>query len=135
MNNKQLLDLLVDIENKCFTYDKLSRKSFNYYLTKGKGYIMWAEYGYIIVQRRKDYLRIYSIAVPSEHKGKGIASGWVRNTIRQAYIEKKKYVKLECKEELRNFYIKLGFEEYGKKENYYEDGSTAIKFRRKLINA
>lgn len=133
MNNKQQLDKLVEIEDKCFTYDKISRRSFKHFLEKNEHHgCSIQDYGYILIRLYKNICKIYSIAILPEYRGKGLGKEFILKAIEYTRLKKRKELHLECKEELKEFYTKLGFEEYGRKENYYEDGSSAVKFIKKI---
>ena len=70
------LDALVELENRCFTYDRLSRRSLRHFLTTDTAVCLVAERagvpaGYVLVlfHGRTALARLYSMAVAPEHQG------------------------------------------------------------------
>ena len=73
------LDALVEIENRCFDTDRLSRRSFRHLLTRGRAATLVAVragaiLGYVLVlfSRGTSLARIYSLAVDPDSRGQGL---------------------------------------------------------------
>src|SRR3569623_2363047 len=75
------LDALVQIENRCFDGDRLSRRNFRYLLTKGNaetvvdvdGGVMRG-YAMLLINTGTSLARMYSLAVDPAQQRKGVAS-------------------------------------------------------------
>ena len=73
------LDALVALEERCFDYDRLSRRNFRYMLTKARASILVDEHegiieGYVLVlfHAGTSLARMYSLAVSSDSRGRGL---------------------------------------------------------------
>lgn len=76
---KENLKDLYDLEKKVFQNDpfELIKSAFRYHILKNNLYIFEKDekiVGYILWLERKDYFRLYSLAVDSSFQGLGIAS-------------------------------------------------------------
>ena len=131
---------ILEIEQECFQEDSFSREQFVYLICRSKGTF------YVVVEKERviayvsllfhagtRYLRIYSIAVHPDFRGKGLGQALMDQTIRTANECKAAKITLEVK--VTNaaaiaLYMKNGFIPVGVKPNYYHDGSDAIYMQR-----
>ena len=74
------LSALLRLENKCFTTDQLSRRSFRHWIQAENCAFIVAEYGDVIVGysliiffKGTTLARLYSIATDPDYRGRGIA--------------------------------------------------------------
>ena len=74
------IDALLGVEKVCFETDRLSRRSFNYFLSRARAELFVAEtrgtilgYGLVLFHRGTALARLYSLAVLPEAQGQGIA--------------------------------------------------------------
>src|SRR3569832_1902202 len=79
------LDALVEVENRCFASDRLSRRNFRYLLTKGNAETVIDEeggvirgYAMLLFNTGTSLARMYSLAVAPAQQRKGIASALLR---------------------------------------------------------
>lgn len=129
------IDAILDIEIPCFKEDSFSRHQFKYLMTQAKGvfYVLRSTnkllaYISITSNARTRNLRIYSIAVHPDTRGKGYAQKLLDKTIEYAKENNYKAIHLEVK--ITNtpairLYEKNGFTQNQLKPNYYLDGSHA----------
>jgi ribosomal protein S18 acetylase RimI-like enzyme/predicted double-glycine peptidase len=135
---------LVEIENICFTSDILSRRSFQRFLRPGAHEIVVAEVkkvivGYVLVLFRTgtSLARLYSIAVSPSHRGKGIAEKLVKAAEQSGREHKCAFMRLEVSvhnEGASRLYKKLGYRLIGQIENYYDDGSDALRMEKRILS-
>lgn len=124
------------IERSSFGLESFSLKQFRY-LIKSKNSIFFVAKvsdsvaGYCIALKRKGSrkLRIYSIAVDENYRGRGIAQTLLDRAVAICKEENYSAVSLEVNEKnqaAKNLYLKYGFAITGNKPNYYKSGDTAI---------
>ncbi|MGE4461258.1 MAG: GNAT family N-acetyltransferase [Arcobacter sp.] len=123
---KENLKFLYDLENKVFTNDpfSLSKESFKYHILKNYLYVFEIDekiVGYILWLERKNYFRLYSLAIDSDFQALGIASKLLEYSFENL---KNKNYSLEVK--ITNIkaiklYEKFGFKIKKVLKDYYED--------------
>lgn len=134
------LQQLIELETRIFASDRISGRQFRYMLTKANSIVVKAEHrnqmlGYMLLLKRKKCrnLRVYSIGVADSARKLGIARSLL-NYAEQAAIEHHRtHLTLEVCEHNQpaiRLYSDAGFSIYGRKKNYYEDGCTALLFRK-----
>ncbi len=137
------IDALVQMEGLLFSGDRITRRQFGYLLTKAKGIVVKAEQegdiaGYMILLKRKksDRLRVYSIGVAPSHRKQGLGRAMIRYA--EKYGKDHGYSQLslevcEYNESAVQLYKATGFSVISRRDNYYEDGCTALQMVKKLI--
>lgn len=137
------LTRLLDIETICFNMDILSRRSFMHFIRPGAHELTVAEIngevvGYVLVLYRTgtNLARMYSIAVIPDKQGKGIARQ-LMDTAEHAGRERLcAFMRLEVNisnKKAIHLYRKNGYRSIGKIENYYEDGSDALRMEKRIF--
>jgi ribosomal protein S18 acetylase RimI-like enzyme len=136
------LDALVALENRCFTTDRLSRRSFRYMLTKAKAATLvdvhqGALRGYVLVlfHAGTSLARNYSIAVSPEAQGQGVGRALMEAAEREALAHGCVYMRLEVRpdnEGAIQLYRKLSYRQFGTLDDYYEDHMAALRFEKLL---
>ena len=131
---------IMEIEQICFDKDSFSKRQFVYLISQAKGYFCVAEYqqrvgGYfsVLINQRACSLRIYSIAVHPDYRGRGLGQVLMDQTIQTAGECKAAKITLEVKvtnTSAIGLYMKNGFIPAGIKPCYYHDGSDAIYMQR-----
>ena len=131
---------ILEIEWECFREDSFSKEQFAYLISRSKGtfnVMMEGDrviaYVSLLFHGGTHYLRIYSIAVHPDFRGKGLGQALMDQTIRTANECKAAKITLEVK--VTNaaaiaLYMKNGFIPAGIKPCYYHDGSDAIYMQR-----
>lgn len=129
------LDSILEIETICFGADSFSRRQFIYLITQAKGIFYVVEdkgkviaYSSLISNARTLTLRVYSIAVHPDARGRKLGQLLIEKAIGFAQSHQLKKITLEVKvtnEAAIGLYLKNGFEPTRIIYNYYADGSNA----------
>jgi len=138
----QDIDALVDLENRCFTTDRLSRRSFRHLLTKGHAATLVDEgegrvAGYVMVlfHAGTSLARLYSIAVDPQRRGGGVGRRLVAAAEAAALEQECVYMRLEVRrdnEPSLALFRSLGYRQFGRYTDYYEDHMEALRFEKSL---
>ncbi|OIO59491.1 MAG: ribosomal-protein-alanine acetyltransferase [Alphaproteobacteria bacterium CG_4_10_14_0_2_um_filter_63_37] len=136
------LDLLVALENRCFSGDRISRRSFRHLLTKGhadtlvdvvggdlRGYAM------LLYNRGTSLARLYSMAVAPELLRQGVGAGLMDAVETAARGRDCVLLRLEVRRDNTAaiaLYQKRGYREFGLYPDYYEDHMAALRFEKRL---
>ena len=133
---------LTQLENEAFTCDRITARQFRYLITTANSLFLKAEetgkiYGYIVLLKRRTSkkIRLYSIAVAAFAQKTGIATlllACAEETAKKSGFEQITLEVCESNIAAIQLYLLAGFNEYGKKSEYYEDGCTARLFRKIL---
>lgn len=136
------VDQLVELENYCFESDRLSRRSFKYFLSKARAVILVDEEecvvtGYVLLlfHRGTSLSRLYSIAVLPRYRKSGIA----RQLINAAEAAAMEYGCITLRLEVRvdnapsiALFKSLGYCQFGRYLKYYEDAADALRLEKRL---
>ena len=141
----QLFDLdgLVALENTCFTTDKLSRRSFRHWISNDEhSALLIAETdgqigGYILIiyYPGTRMARIYSLAVPPQLRGQGIAKALMSAGEQAAEEDGRFYLRLEVgidNSPAIKLYESLGFKKFGLYRDYYQDHRDALRYQKRI---
>lgn len=136
------LEALVELENKAFSTDRLSRRSMRHWIRnescdfivatmheKLVGYIL------IIYHRGTRLARLYSIAVDESQRGKGIARQLIAAGELHASESGHFFLRLEVGAENSaaiNLYESLGYQRFGIYHDYYDDHTDAIRMQKRI---
>ena len=134
------IEELLRLEALAFSGDRLSRRSFKRWIRHGGCvFLVWEEggvlLGYILViQRRGTRLaRLYSLAVDPAGRGRGIAAQLIGRAEEVARDSGSLYMRLEVagnNAAAINLYRKLGYQQFGLYQDYYEDHSDALRMEK-----
>lgn len=137
--NKDDLTQIVEIEKSCFLIHDFNRRQLNYLLTHAKALNLVIVnkqklVGYCIgLIRNKSWLRLYSIAVLTQHTGLG--SQLISSLEQQARAQGFTKISLEVRKDnatAQQFYTKHGYRIVGEYQNYYADNMAAIRMLKSL---
>jgi len=113
----------------------MSLRNLRYHFKKGnKIYVAKIDNhlaGYAVIFLRKDYARIYSIAINPDYNGKGIGNLLMKHII--AKHSDKKYISLEVRSDNTRaikLYEKFGFKVVKILPEYYDDGCSGYKMKK-----
>lgn len=133
---------ILEIEQVCFQEDSFSKQQFAYLIVRSKGafYVVQEEnrliaYVSLLFHEGTRYLRVYSIAVHPDFRGKSLGQRLMEQTVRVACEYEAEKITLEVKESNTpaiGLYMKNGFIPAGIKPHYYHDGSDAIYMQRTM---
>lgn len=137
------LTQLVEVENACFNYDQLSRRSFQWMIKHAHSIFLVLEYktriigyGLVLINSGTSLARLYSICTLNEFQGYGLASKLLTALEeKSADDEDCAYLRLEVKASNKGaikLYEKLGYVKFTEKKNYYDDGSPALCYEKRI---
>ncbi|MBA2404253.1 MAG: GNAT family N-acetyltransferase/peptidase C39 family protein [Bdellovibrionales bacterium] len=137
------LGQLMEVENACFSYDRMSRRNFHWMIKKAHSIMLVLEYktkvvgyGLVLINRGTSLGRLYSICTLKEFQGYGLASLLLGELEDKAAEEEDcTYLRLEVKANNKSaikLYKRLGYVKFTQKENYYDDGTTALCFEKRI---
>lgn len=131
---------LVDLENRSFVADRISRASFRRLVSARSAAVIVAAdgstlggYAVVLFREGSSMARLYSLAVDPDFRGFG------RELLAAAETQAKergcRSMRLEVREDnarAANLYIRSGYRRFGEKPGYYADGATALRFEKDL---
>ncbi len=130
---------LCALEERCFTSDKISRRSFRRFILSSSADLLVALsvdtapclLGYLLVlyRRNSTLARVYSLAVNPCVRGQGIAQKCLAEAEKQALQRHCECIRLEVNTQnlpAIHLYEKAGYQKQYIKLGYYEDGGDAI---------
>jgi ribosomal protein S18 acetylase RimI-like enzyme len=136
------LDALLDLENRSFTTDRLSRRSMRHFLASPSAALIVAEdagklSGYVLVlcPPRAATARLYSIAVAPHMSGQGIGPLLLVAAERSAVRRGRRIMRLEVHDHNTRAiarYEKSGYRQFGRYRDYYDDHGDALRFEKAL---
>lgn len=137
------LDNLVQLEHRCFSDDRLSRRSFRRFLEVPRDRLIVAEqngdlvgYCLVLMNAATRLARIYSIAVSPAARGQGLGEKLIREAEKEAAEADRIIMRLEVREDnpgAINLYKRLGYRQFGTYRDYYEDHGNALRFERRIL--
>ena len=139
---KDDLDALEAIEQRCFSGDKLSRRSFKSLIKPGAhstsiilGNGVASGYSIVLFRTGTSLARLYSIALDPDFRGQGLAQQLLMHAETQARDRDCLFMRLEVRVDnpvAIALYEKLGYVAFDRIDDYYEDGCTALRFEKPL---
>ena len=136
------LDALIELEQRVFATDRLSRASLRRLLASKTARVMIAEVGtrlagaaVVLFRAHATVARLYSIAVAPPMSGKGVAVVLLAAAERAAMARKCRCMRLEVHETNAAAiarYRKSGYRQFGCHAAYYGDGGDALRFEKAL---
>ncbi len=133
---------LYRVEQRCFDAESFSRRQVNYLAVQLSGSFWILEEdekiaGFIVLLQRTNSqaLRVYSLAVSPEFRGKQYAQQLMQKAVEYAQKQGKDRLYLEVSEHNHGaiqLYQKLGFQLTGIRPRYYRDGSNACLMEKKI---
>ncbi|MDX1803634.1 MAG: peptidase C39 family protein [Alcanivorax sp.] len=136
------LNALVALENRCFRFDRLSRRSFRHWLRAHHCGLLVAECddnlaGYVLVllQQGTRLARLYSIAVDPAYRGQQLGEALIKAGEDYAHQQRRLYLRLEVRRDNQRaiaLYQRLGYRYFADSPDYYEDHEDALRFQKRL---
>ncbi len=137
------LDQLVELENRCFTTDRLSRRNFRNLIRSESANVFvllegqtLAGYAIVLFHKGTSLARLYSIAVNADHQTRGLAKILVEESEKRARAKRCIFMRLEVKvdnDRAIRLYERLGYKKFGVYPDYYEDHRDALRFQKRII--
>jgi ribosomal protein S18 acetylase RimI-like enzyme len=136
------LDALVDLENRVFDTDRLTRRGFRRFLASGSAELIVATeddklagYALLLFRPNSSIARLYSIAVAPQAAGKGVGPVLLAAAEEAARKRDCTQLRLEVHEGNARAiarYRKSGYDLFGRHLNYYDDHGHALRFEKKI---
>jgi ribosomal-protein-alanine acetyltransferase len=133
---------LVMLENRCFTSDRLSERSFRHLLTKGNAVLLVDAQGgqlraYVLVlfHRNTSMARMYSFAVDPAYRGQGLAKALIAAAEHAALGRGMVSMRLEVRADNAaaiGLYQAMGYRDFAVHPDYYEDHMDARRMEKAL---
>lgn len=137
------IDSLVEIENRSFDTDRLSRRNFKYLLTKAKSALLVDEEddevrGYVLLlfHAGTSLVRLYSFAVDPDYRGRGIGASLLEACEDLARERDGIMLRVEVRRDnvpAIALFTKRGYKQFGVFEDYYEDHMEALRLEKSLM--
>lgn len=134
---------LLNLEERCFAIDRLSRRSFQYLLSHGNAVCQVVEregclLGYVLVLFRQGLpmARMYSLAVDPDAQGQGLGRRLLEAGEAASRARNCVTMRLEAhpdNDAAITLYRTAGYREFGIHPDYYEDHADAKRFEKRLI--
>jgi len=136
------LDALTRLEQRCFSSDRLSRRSFRKWLKRQHAGLMVVEregelggYALVLLQPGTRLARLYSIAVDPGFRGQRLGEQLMDAAEEYAHQERRLYLRLEVRKDnpaAIALYEKRGYRLFGLAPDYYEDHQDALRYQKRL---
>jgi ribosomal-protein-alanine acetyltransferase len=136
------LDELLAIEEAAFPGDRMSRRSFRHAVGSPTLALLVAPsraglLGYVLVEMRRTarLAHVSSIAVSKRARGQGLGRRLLRAAERLARADGRERIRLEVRADnapAQALYEHDGYVRTGVEEDYYEDGTAAWRYEKRL---
>lgn len=138
------VDALVQIENRAFVTDRISRRAFRYLLSRANAATLvdtggdgnrLRGYAMLLFNRGTSLARLYSIAVDPPDHGRGIGARLLAAAEDAARGRGAVSMRLEVRADaaaLKAFYRARGYRAFGLQSHYYEDAVAAVRMEKDL---
>jgi [ribosomal protein S18]-alanine N-acetyltransferase len=134
------LGVLIDLENRSFSSDRISRNALRRLIVSPSAEVIVAVsdkavagYAVLLYRAGSRLARLYSLAVAPEFRGLGreLLAAAETHAARRGCLS----LRLEVREDnLRavNLYQRASYRRFGERTDYYADGATALRFEKAL---
>jgi ribosomal protein S18 acetylase RimI-like enzyme len=138
------ISALTQLECVAFSSDRISRRSWVRLVASPSAAVMIAASakdesieGAIVILHRQgsSVARIYSVAVSPAFRGQGVAASLMSHAIEWARSHGSAIMRLETRADnldAQALFGRLGFVEFDRRADYYEDGAQAIRYQKYL---
>ncbi len=136
------VDALAALELRCFDTDRLSRRSFQWMIRRGNGWLELAEddsgllgYSLVLFHKGTSLARLYSMAVDHRARGRGLGRSLLERAEAEALQRGSVYMRLEVRPDNASaiaLYESLGYRKFAVFDDYYEDHSDALRYEKRV---
>ncbi|MBQ26235.1 GNAT family N-acetyltransferase/peptidase C39 family protein [Alcanivorax sp.] len=137
------LDALTALEQRCFSSDRLSRRSFRKWLKRQHAGLIvaldeqqqLAGYALVLLQPGTRLARLYSIAVDPQQRGKKLGEHLLDAAEDYAHQQRRLFLRLEVRKDNTTaiaLYERLGYRLFAQRADYYEDHEDALRYQKRL---
>ncbi|MFT2089530.1 peptidase C39 family protein [Paraglaciecola sp. 2405UD69-4] len=136
---------LIAIETACFETDRLSKRSFLYWIKAVNRVFLVAYkgetivgYGLVIMRKGTGLARLYSIAIAPDYAGQGIGRALMEALEKATLLAGKLFLRLEVETTNKSaigLYQSLGYKIFGDYQGYYENNRDAFRMQKSIKQA
>lgn len=137
------VDALWQLEQTCFSSDRLSRRRFKHWIAAETGILLVAldasdtlcGYALVWCHRGTRLSRLYSLAVAPSTRGSGLGKALLQEAEQTAADMGRLYMRLEVAKANKvaiSLYESLGYRVFGEYIDYYEDHSDALRMQKRI---
>lgn len=140
---KQDLNQLLKIEELCFKTDRLSKRSFQSFISNSKADLLLVThdeeiigYGLVLYKRGSSLARLYSIAINPKFSGQGVGKKLLTKLEECAVNKRAAFMRLEVASKNINaqkLYKSMDYYQFQLKKDYYESHDDALCFEKILV--
>ncbi|NWF18215.1 GNAT family N-acetyltransferase [Pseudomonas reactans] len=133
---------LLALEQRCFTTDKLSRRSFQWMVSRAHGQLLVADndgqllgYALVLLRRGTSLARLYSIAITEPARGTGLGKQLLSRVEAIAVARGCTRLRLEVRTDnpgALSLYERNGYRRFALIDAYYEDHTAALRLEKTL---
>lgn len=137
------LPALIALEEHCFDGDRLSPRSLKSFIREGSHLLVVltcdstiVAYSLLLFRRGTLLSRLYSLALHSNYRGRGLAQTLMTDAEKRARSKGCLFLRLEVRSDNHGairLYEKLGYTHFDVVEDYYEDGCSALRMEKSLL--
>lgn len=137
------LPALVELEDRCFDYDRLSRRNFQWMITRANASLILAEgdgrlfgYSLVLFHQGTSLARLYSIAIDPRARGNGLGQKLLQAAEASARGHDCAYLRLEVRPDNKaaiGLYERNGYSPFARVQDYYQDHSEALRFEKRIL--
>lgn len=144
------LEALLQIEQSCFSSDRMSRRSFRHHIQTPDSVLLIAEgdspegedrvlgYGLCLLRKGTRLARLYSLAVLPDQRGLALGERLLLACERSAQRQGRLFMRLEVS--VKNqaaiaLYERSGYRRFGEYHDYYEDHQDALRLQKVIHKA
>lgn len=139
------LDVLDELEHRCFANDRLTRRRLSHWLKARHGILLMLEdaqgaaaYGLVWLLKGTRLARLYSLAVDPRARGQGYGQKLLKALESAAAERGRVYMRLEVAKHNTTaiqLYEKEGYRVFGEYTDYYEDHDDALRMHKQIMHA
>lgn len=133
---------LLEIENRAFSGDRLSKRSFKHFIKSEHSdlaVVLFANqiagYALLLYRSGTQLARLYSLAIDPNAQGQGLSKPLMQWCEQAATARQCIFLRLEVSQNntiAHQLYLRLGYKTLGKLKAYYADGSDGWKMEKRL---
>lgn len=137
------LDAIVALEHRIFSYNQLTRASLRHFIRTATADLIVAEAGVLLLgyalvcyRVRSRTARLYSICSDNSSGRRGVGRELLKHSEMRARARQCSRMQLEVKDDNEpaiRLYSAMSYHEFGRYEDYYDDGRAALRLEKSLL--
>ena len=137
------LAALVELEQGVFSSDRMSARQLRHHLANPLADILVAAHdgavlgaAVVFFRRQHRIARLYSVAIAARARGMGLGAALLAAAERAAKARRSTALRLEVRKDnaaAQSLYERRGYQRFGAKAAYYEDGHDALCYEKSLV--